>query len=309
MNEHDDLLFADQLSEGLDLGGRWQLINLGPVFTADSGIVESSPDGLRVRSPGTNDTTGEPAMKPAPDLANHLKWVAQLNETATSGFPGRDIPIDGSLRFSVELGVRVFGAHLHPFGEAVLNPESDFRLGAGVMNVMDFETGIVLDFWVINDAIYPFYERIVRPDPYASALAFTSAFPPIPRTAGSVHDLAISLDGETGLAAWHVDGRQVASVARLGHPDQGATVVLSHGGTAQDAQVRQLLGGFGIMTLLDAALPPSNTGLLDLGEHYEFPADFAGGSDAFGQGVEILARNYRIERTHYTAVIPSTREN
>ena len=245
-------------------------------------------------------------MDPAPDLGNHLKWVAQTTPAASSGLPGWDVPADGRLRFRMELGAQVFGAKLHPFGDAVSDVSTDFRLGAGVMNVMDFETGIVLDFWVTNDAIRPFYERIPRPEPHAAALAFSSAFPPVPRTPGTIHELAISLDGRTGVATWEVDGAQVASVTQLGHPDPAATVVLNHGGVAQDADVRQLLGGFGIMTLLDAGLPPAHRGLRDLGEPYEYPTSFAGGSDAFGQGVEIIARNYSVELTTPTPTPTAT---
>lgn len=305
MDKHADVVFADPLTDGVDLAGRWELITFGPVFTAGAGTVQSSPDGLRVRSPGTNPATGEPAFEPAQHLGNHLKWVAQLDETSTAGYPGRDVPADGVLTFGMELGARVFGPHLHPFGDAVTDPDADFRLGSGVLNVMDFETGIVLDFWVCNSAIYPFYERIPRPEPYAAAHAFSSAFPPVARTADVVHDLAISIDGASGAASWYVDGRLVASVTRLGHPDPLASIVLDHGGTDTDARVRQLRGGFGIMTLLDAALPPSSTGLRDLGEHYEFPTGFTGGSDAFGHGVEIVARNYRIDHTPSTRLAPA----
>lgn len=297
MRQNTEVVFRDQLTDGIDLGGRWQLLSFGPAFTADQGLVESSGDGLRVRSPGTNVETGQPVMEPAPHLGNHLKWVAQLTEMSSAGFPGRDIPADGVLSFHLQLGGRVYGADQHEFGNAVSDPGSDFRLGAAVMNVMDFESGIVFDFWVTNDAVYPFYERIMRQGPDDSGLSFSSAFPPVSRTADAIHDLVISYDVLNRVVTWQIDGEPVATVTRLGHPDPAGAVVLDHGGTPQDVQVRQLLGGFGIMTLMDAAWPPSGIGLVDLGLHYEFPTAFRGGSDTFGQGVELVARDFRITHT------------
>lgn len=299
MAENSEVLFQDQLRDGLDLEDRWRLLSFGGVFTADQGIVETSRDGLRVRSPGTNKETGEPALEAAPPLGNHLKWVAQQSESSTGGFPGRDVPLDGALRFHLTLNAQVFGADQHDFGDAVKDPDSDFRLGAAVMNVMDFESGIVLDFWVTNTAIYPFYERIASADPeHANAQTFSSAFPPIARRVEDTHELEITHSGEDKVVTWHVDGVQVASVSRLGHPDLGAQVVLDHGGTPQDVAPRQLLGGFGIMTLMDATWPPSEVGLVDLGLHYEHPTRFYGGADVYGQGVELLASDFRVEFMH-----------
>ena len=49
------------------------------------------------------------------------------------------------------------------------------------MNMLDFETGMVFDVWVTNNAIYPYYERLLLSDD-AGYRGFSSVFAPIPRT-------------------------------------------------------------------------------------------------------------------------------
>jgi hypothetical protein len=43
----------------------------------------------------------------------------------------------------------------------VTNPDTDLRLASFAMNTTDFETGMVFDVWMTNNAIYPYYERRV----------------------------------------------------------------------------------------------------------------------------------------------------
>ncbi len=58
---------------------------------------------------------------------------------------------------------------------------ADLRLASFAMNMLDFETGMVFDVWVTNNAIYPYYERLLLSDD-AGYRGFSSVFAPIPRT-------------------------------------------------------------------------------------------------------------------------------
>lgn len=282
------VLFEDDFASGLDLVDRWQIMAAGP-FTADDGVPIASEHGLTVAPPARHPETGEPAFtKDARGHSAHLKWLALTAEP---------IPLaDGETRFEFRAGARCFGASRHPYGDAVADPDTDLRLGAATLNVIDFESGMVFDFWITSRAVYPFYERIALPGSGAQYARFGSLTEPVARTPEAIHDLCIAIDAGAGKARWEVDGKVIASVDRIGPPDPAWSVVLVHGGVPQPARPKRVQLALGLLTLLDASLPPSEEALVDVGTEHVPPRTFRGGPTLFGQGVELRVAGVTVER-------------
>ena len=297
--EGSTTVFEDRFSDGLDLEGRWALMEVPPAaFSADDGTAERGEHGLRIAAGGVNPSTGEPAFtKSRNDSLGHVKWMASPRAAAAGGFPGFDVPAQGALRVEFRASGRTYGTDAHPFGDHVADPKTDLRLASGVLNAMDYESGVVFDFWITSAAVYPFYERLLLPGSGASHQAFTSIFEPIARTADQVHDLALTYDSAAGTAVYTVDGREVARVDDVGVPAPGAQILVDHGGTPSSAAPRQLLPGLALMTYMDGPLGGSEQGLVALDVHYESPTSFVGGSELFGQGAEITVEAVKVTRT------------
>ena len=281
-------LFEDDFRTGLDLGSRWQLL-VGPDGPIDDGVATRSGNGLSVLPPGRNPETGEPAFtRDVGGPMAHLKWMATTVDT----FPA----VGGELRVSFCAGVTRFGMAAAPYGPTVVDHDDDLRLGSATLNVLDFETGMVFDFWLTDTAVYPYYERILT-GPTSDYQAF-GQLARVPRTPGAVQDFSIAVDVAADTVRWFVDGTQVASVGHIGLPDPSWATAMDHGGIPRRAAPRQFQVGLGLLTLLDAVCPPSGEGLVDLGAHYVVPASFANtGPTLFGQGVRLDIEHVTVERT------------
>ena len=281
-------LFAEDFRQGLVIGDRWNYVE-APGFVSDDGMVRPTPNGISITPPARNDTTGEPMFtKDARGFAGHLKWMVFTPAGVATG--------DSAIRVAFRATAQCFGMERHPYGSAVGDADADFRLGAATLNVLDFSTGLVFDFWLTNSQIVPFYERIRPPDAPFQYAAFTAYSTPVPRDRNSVHDLAVIVSAAQGTVQWEVDGTVVASVVDLGRPADGWTTILDHGGTAETVVPQQLQVGLGLMTLLDASLPPSPRGLVDIGAHLVHPTSFVSGDQTlFGQGVRLDVQRIVIE--------------
>jgi len=161
------------------------------------------------------------------------------------------------------------------------------------MNTTDFETGMVFDLWMTNNAIYPYYERL-NLSGRATYGAFSSVFPPVWRTPGEQAKVTVAYNRAAGVVRWLVDDLEAARVSNIGFPAAGATTIIDHGGTPQPAAPRQLNCGMALFTLLDGGLPPSGTGLVSLAPRYTFPTAFADGPNLFGQGAELRVERFEI---------------
>lgn len=281
-------LFAEDFSAGLELGRSWQFVTAGP-FVADDGVAAKTSSGISVTPPARNPVTAEPMFtKDEHGSASHLKWMV----TTTQAFA----TVDHAVRTRFRAGARSFGTSSHPYGEEIADPESDIRLGAASLHVLDFESGLVFDFWIGSRTIVPIYERLRLPGMPGDYAAFTSVSVPIPREPDTVHDFSIVVEA-AGTVSWEIGGEVVAAVERTGPPAPGWATVLDHGGIPRDAAPRQLLVGLGMMTLLDASLPPSSRGLVHMpgGVDLVSPTDFHGGPTLFGQGVQLDVQDVRVE--------------
>jgi hypothetical protein len=268
---------------------------LSPSSSADDGSVSTSNQGLYVKAAGTNPLSGEPAFtKGSPEEDDHAKWMADTQHVSSNAMPGFDAVPGQELRCSMWGSGRTFGTAANPFGSAVTDPNTDLRLASFAMNTIDVETGMAFDFWLTDNAIYPYYERLNLTGS-ATYAAFTSVFPPVPRTPGDQAKVTVAYNRAAGVVRWLVADQEVARVDHIGLPSPGATTIIDRGGIPQPAEPRQLNCGMALFTLLDAGLPPSGTGLVSLAPAYTFPAAFVGGPSLFGQGAEMRVQRFEID--------------
>jgi Family of unknown function (DUF6081) len=288
------VLLKDDFRQGLDLTNTWALLSFPPFFIADDGIVTTSNQGLYVRASGTNPSTGAPAFtKTSPGDFDHVKWMADTQHLSSNFYPGFDAVPGKEVQCNMWVRGRTFGTANHPFGSAVTDPNTDLRLASFAMNTIDFETGMVFDVWITNNAIYPYYERLDFSG--AGYDAFSSIFPAVWRTPGDQDKVTVAYDRAAGVVRWLVDDQEVARVDHIGIQSAGATTIIDHGGTPQPAAPRQLNCGMALFTLLDGGLPPSGVGLVSLAPPYVFPTSFVGGPNLFGQGAEMHIQRFEID--------------
>lgn len=282
-------LTQERFTAGLSVGERWQYLQAGP-YAADDGVVVTNAAGISVAPAGRNPETGEPMFtNDAPGVLNHVKWLVTSTDT---------VDVDGgTVRIAFRAGARCFGMSRHPYGDAVADVDADYRLGSGVLNVIEVGSGVVFDFWIGETVIVPIYERLQATDPSAGYEAFTQVGDTVPRRPGTMHDLAITVDAGAHTVSWEVDGATVATIARIGASVPGWTTVLDHGGEPADVVPHRLAYALGLMTLLDGPLPPGRRGLVDLGEVLVAPIEFdASGPSLFGQGVQLDVEQILVQR-------------
>jgi hypothetical protein len=234
-----------------------------------------------------------------------------MNHTASSGYPGFDAIPGSELGCETWIGGQTFGTRAQPFGPAVLDPDDDLRLASVAMNVIDFETYMVFDFWLTNEHIYAYYERLpFGREQLGNYASFSYAIPVARRHAGDMQHLRISYDKAAGQVQWFIDDEEVFHVDRLGYRIGRRDMTIDHGGTETLASPRQLDCGMGMFTLLDGS-QPSNLGLVRLSSasHFYFapligspvPQAFIDNrslysSRLFGQGAEMQIQRYIVRR-------------
>ena len=297
----------------------------GGLFVGDDGIATVSrtgpTKGLTVQSSGTNFDTGEPAFVKTvglegeadnpglPGGLDHVKWLVYMNHFASSGQPGFDAVPGQELTYEARVGGQSFGTGANPFGDAVDNPDDDLRLGAVAMNAIDLETFMVFDFFLTNDSIYAFYERLPFGRPFLGNYAsFSFQIPVASRRPGDTHRLRIAYDRSAGVVRWLIGDEEVFRVDRVGQLIDRQFMTLDHGGVEPEVplELNQLWGGMGMFTLLDGDLP-SDAALVRLSTETDFyfdpevgqptPQIFVDdssmpGSRLFGQGAEIRVEKY-----------------
>lgn len=317
--------FAVSVAPGEDI--KWLFFAFpqanGGFFVGDDGVATTSqtgPDkGLTVQSSGTNAATGLPAFVKTvgqegaadnpgiPGGLDHVKWLVYMNTFASSGQPGFDAVPGQELVYEARIGGQSFGTDAQPFGNAVDNPDDDLRLGAVAMNAIDLETFMVFDFFLTNETIYAFYERLPFGRPFlGNYAAFSYQIPVASREPGDIHRLRIAYDRSAGVVRWLIGGQEVFRVDNVGQRIDPEFLTIDHGGVepAEPLELRQLWGGMGMFTLLDAYLP-SSTAFVRLSTEPDFYFDPLTGDPLsfldeaslpenrlFGQGAEIRVERY-----------------
>lgn len=268
----------DDFRTGFSVGSpdsRWFYFSAGP-YVGDDGVITTGHQGLRVSSSGTNPTTGKPAFVRTlgqegsadnplslPGGLDHVKWLAYMNHTASSGFPGFDLVPGQRFACSAIVGGRTFGTKNHPFGNSVA--KDDLRLASVAMNALDFESFIVSDFFLTNEGLYALYERLPfgRGPELGNYAAFTSLVRVADRDPDDWHLLSVEYDRAAGTIRWLVNLHEVRRVDNIGFRPPRDTITLDHGGVETLVSPRQTDCGMGMFSLLDA-YRPNNTGLVKL---------------------------------------------
>ena len=311
----------DKFDGGFDAtspNARWFYFAAGP-FVGNDGIETTSRHGLNVVARGVNDATGEPAFTLTlasedengglPGGLDHVKWLVYARHFASSGYPGFDAAPGHELACETWMRARTYGTAGHPFGDAIDDPEDDNRLAAVGMNVIDFESFMVFDFFVTNETIYAIYERLPFGRPVlGNYAAFTFSIPLTSTLPGEQHHLEVAYDKNAGTVRWIVDDIERYAVSAIGHHVDRRYMTLDHGGVEQPVAPNQLACGMGMFTLLDGHLP-SGTGLVRLSSVDGFYFDPEVGEPTpetflddesleqnrlFGQGAELSVTKYVI---------------
>ena len=279
----DRSLLWDDFKHGFTVdspSAKWYTFAAGP-FAASDGIAATSPDGLSVVSPGTNPQTGQPAFTKTvaqedqngglPGGLDHVKFLVFANNTASSGVPGFDAAPGQVLSFKTRLNGASAGNAQHPFGAAaVTDPDDDLRLAAYTFNCIDNENFMVFDTFLTNKRVYAFYERLPTGRGSLGNYAAFSYAIPIGARSGWEH-IRLAYDKSAGTVTWHLNGRCVFQVTRIGHRIDRRFMLLDHGGTEQRVSPRQLNPGYGLFTLLDGQ--SNGTGLARLSNAASFYFD------------------------------------
>lgn len=302
----------DDFQRGFSVDGpdaRWFYFAAGS-YVGNDGIIHTDRLGLHVISTGRNAVTGDPAFTRTigqehengglPGALDHVKWLAFMSNTASTGFPGFDAVPGRTLSCDVVMRGQTTGTQFHPFGGHVIDAQDDLRLASLAQVAIDFESYMVFDFFVTNRRIYAYYERLpFGRTPAHNYAAFAFAVPVADRRPGDMHRLRIAYSRSSGVTRWLVDGREVYRVDRIGRLIDRAHMKIDLGGTEEDVSPRQLDCGMGTFTLLDGHRPP-DIGLVRLSESPYFnplfgkpvPGSFADSlsltsNRLFGQGARL----------------------
>lgn len=317
-----EVIWSDDFAEGFRMGPIgtetvWHQFEAG-LFRPDDAVPTVDEDGLSVIPKGVNPRSGEPAfthtVPPSPPdaeipgVVDHVKWFATVNKRSSKGCTGFDAPSGKTIHVEALMGGRTYGTETHPFGDAVRDVFSDFRLGAPAMVTMDQETNVVFDFFLTNSGIFALYERApFARETFGNYAAFSFAVPVGSRSPDDWHRLAVSYDRDANTARWFVDGKVVLEVDRVGRRIDRRFMVIDVGGDEQIVSLNQLDCGIGMFTLLDASFN-GGLGLVDL---YGYPMFFNTAQGApmpleyvdrdsleanriFGQGARVRCKNYAV---------------
>lgn len=279
-------ILYDDFKAGFDVGApgtnKWWYFSAGP-YVGNGGVVETGKHGLKVHSDAVNSVTGEPAFSNTlgqehvnggiPGGVDHVKWLAYQGHISSHGFPGWDLIPGQEFACEAWLGGRTYGTQFQPFGSIVSNPNDDLRLSAFAANSIDLESFMVFDFFVTNETVYAFYERLpFGRDVLGDYAAFSFQIPVASNHPWETHHYKTAIDKSKGKVRWILDGEEVFSVDTIGMRIDRKYMTLDHGGNEEIVSPNQLDCGIGMFTLLDA-YRPSDIGLVRLSDSPNFYFD------------------------------------
>lgn len=310
----EDVVWFEDFTAGFT---RWKQLEEGE-FCPNDAVITVDASGLDVVPKGVNPGSGEPAftqtLAPSPPgtgllgVLDHVKWLASVNRRSSKGMTGFDTPSGKTIHIEAVMSGRTYGTESHPFGDAVRDVYSDFRLAASAMVAMDQETNVVLNFFLTNTAIFALYERppFAR-DKFGNYAAFSFAVPVGSRAHDDWHKLAIAYERDSNTARWMVDGKVALEVCPVGRRIDRRYMALDVGGEEQAVRLDQLECGLGMFTLMDASIE-GGPGLIDLAGYPFFfctargephPLQYVDGESLqanrlFGQGARLRCKSISI---------------
>lgn len=219
------------------------------VVFGNDGTTSTSVQGLTV--------TSVPFTSTIPVGNEHVKWLHYYKDTVTLDKCDETI-------YEGKIAVQQVLPSVLPskFAGRVRNAQEDIRLCSAALNILDQETWMVYDFFMSNEKIYAFYERLPfgwPTQPFEKTYAaFSNCIEVASRAADPLNDfvtLAIGINTKKEYVKWYVNGKEVFKVVRPGLRLQDEYRMLEHGGPALKAEQKSISVGFGTFSLLDMALP------------------------------------------------------
>ncbi|HEX5086406.1 MAG TPA: DUF6081 family protein [Nocardioides sp.] len=211
-------------------------------------------------------------FKTANDVSvfDHLKYIA----ISTKTFP---VPTDGSVEISSTIKAstpgtqpgRVIHGTYTESGAPYAQPTLEGQQAGVVMNVIDFSTGQLFDWFVSGHTAFPLIERLPSnvtgnaqsgsPDYVGTDKMYTQIIKEIPASPGA-HTVSIrfSRAGGVGSVDYFFDGKNVAHVDHVGIPldVQGVPFTGTYpslgAGEELGSKIDSLAIGHGLFSLLDA---------------------------------------------------------
>jgi hypothetical protein len=151
-------LFKSTFDDIAKVESDWQPYTMG----SEPDLVKTLGEGRLSLTTAVKDSNGRSIFTrdfpqdERTDQMDHLKFSLLANGPHDGRFV---VPDEGSISVEAQMGATVSGLENQPFGTVVQDAQSDFRLGTGVLMLMDSEHMNVFDFFVTNTEIYAVYER------------------------------------------------------------------------------------------------------------------------------------------------------
>ena len=185
------LVYDDFTSPQVD-PARWELA----AFRAPDGSLAQCVDRNAVITTGdgalTVDIQPFSRFHDQVPILNNPKLLYQ----STRRFP---TPAGSVVQFETDLAVTTYGQI--PW---------NLRDAFGTINLLDYTTGMVLDFAASNDTFFVVYERLLLPDVTTPADYFAHRVVlEIDTAPGMAHHVAIRYERDTNHAEWLVDGKRM----------------------------------------------------------------------------------------------------
>lgn len=229
-------------------------------YIANDGIPTTGPEGLVV--------TSVPYTKRSIGNLDHTKFLVFMQKTFD--VPKIDAEVFVCVDMTFEATGLLFNSQLAPglqkYSAGITNIQDEPRISSGLLNFVDFNTGMVFDFMFSNEKIYALYEHL----PFtADTSVFTYVIPVLDRAAdlNRLYRLKIGYNRLKNKATWYIDDQEVFSVNHVGLPlPDNKFLVLNGGGLAREVDIKTITAGFGLFTILDFF--PSYSSYEDVGISY-----------------------------------------
>ncbi|MDO4290839.1 MAG: DUF6081 family protein [Eggerthellaceae bacterium] len=313
-----EVLFEDGFQGGFDVGfpedgNAWSFMKMGPIVIDPAEFEISSEEGLYVAPAGKNPLTSEPAFTltqpqhPLMGTVDHMKFNVTVNRTSSLGVPGFDIAPGAMFNVEARFGGQQYGMEGHPFGDAVADPDADWRLGAPMLMAMCPLNSDVFDFVLTNKKVYVIYERGgAMGGGETNWAVYSYAIPVADREPSDERLYRMSYDPSVNAMRWFIDGEQVFEVVGVGRRIDRKYMLVDQGGVEEDAAPTVLNVGLGLISLLDGAIDgKALVNLTGSGSFYDprlgepEPVAFVDSeskdeSRLFGQGADLVCKEFRV---------------
>jgi hypothetical protein len=216
------------MSTSAELERETVLGQFGDLFKDDGPWVIGGfdlPDGTRwdFREPGAMVLAQAGRLRvTVPRLTRAHDRVQVLDNAKHMYFSRRRVPVAPNGKTQFDITIRATGFNTRP---------GDLYDGFVSWNLLDFETGFAVDFFIANEAIATVYARLPFPgvpEPQGGDTKYFALFKEldIPTAPGQPHDYRIVYDRAADELRWYVDGVEVNRETRVPAKIDGFTVAL-----------------------------------------------------------------------------------